>query len=57
MKQQGEGARATVRALGLAIALVLPGLTLAAVPQFASPAVDIASTPGMSMVIFNLHHG
>ena len=56
MKQQGEGARATVRALGLAIALVLPGLTLAAVPQFASPAVDIASTPGMSMVTFNLHH-
>ena len=56
MKQQGEGARATVRALGLAIALALPGLTLAAVPQVASPAVDIASAPGMSMVTFNLHH-
>ncbi|PJL59343.1 endonuclease/exonuclease/phosphatase family protein [Stenotrophomonas maltophilia] len=56
MKQQGARGRAMARALGLAIALALPPLALAAVPQVASPAAEIASGPGMSMVTFNLHH-
>lgn len=56
MKQQGAGVRATVRALGLAIALALPGVMMAAEPAATTAASDVASAPGMSMVTFNLHH-
>ncbi|MEN6682929.1 endonuclease/exonuclease/phosphatase family protein [Stenotrophomonas pavanii] len=55
MKQQGARARTTMRALGLAVALALPGLVLAAGPQ-AATAAEAANAPGMSMVTFNLHH-
>jgi hypothetical protein len=54
MKQQG-GVRTIVRALGLAIALALPGAAMAADPA-AGAAADVATAPGMSMVTFNLHH-
>ncbi|TGP46549.1 endonuclease/exonuclease/phosphatase family protein, partial [bacterium M00.F.Ca.ET.229.01.1.1] len=55
MKQQGARARTTMRALGLAVALALPGLVLAAGPQ-AATAAEAANAPGMSMVTFNRHH-
>ena len=55
MKQQGARVRTTVRALGLAIALALPGAVMAADPA-AGAAADVATAPGMSMVTFNLHH-
>ncbi|MEG0186094.1 MAG: endonuclease/exonuclease/phosphatase family protein, partial [Stenotrophomonas sp.] len=52
-----DAARRGWRALGLAIALALPGLVAAAPPQAAGRvAATAASEPGMSMVTFNLHH-
>ncbi len=56
MKQQGARVRTSVRALGLAIALTLPGVLMAAEPAATTAAPDVASAPGMSMVTFNLHH-
>lgn len=43
-------------ALGLAIALALPGLAPAAEPASAADAATAVGEPGMSMVTFNLHH-
>ena len=54
MKQQGEGARATVRALGLAIALVLPGLTLAAVTAEIVGSLVAGATPPIDTAPFDL---
>lgn len=56
MKQQGARVRTSVRALGLAIALAVPGAVMAAEPAAANAAPDVASAAGMSMVTFNLHH-
>lgn len=43
-------------ALGLAIALALPGLAPAAESASAADAATAVGEPGMSMVTFNLHH-
>ncbi len=52
--KQGR-ARVALRALGLAIALALPGLVMA--QQSSEPAVaEVSAAPGMGMVTFNLHH-
>ncbi|WP_295380589.1 endonuclease/exonuclease/phosphatase family protein [uncultured Stenotrophomonas sp.] len=56
MKQQGARARTVVRALGLAVALALPGFTMAAATPATTLPADTAHASGMSMVTFNLHH-
>lgn len=58
MKQQGTRARTVVRALGLAVALALSGLAMAAATSANTLQADAAHAPGMSMsmVTFNLHH-
>lgn len=56
MKQQGVRVRTSVRALGLAIAMALPGVVMAIEPAATAASAEVANAPGMSMVTFNLHH-
>ena len=56
MRQQGARVRTSVRALGLAMAMALPGMVMAVEPAATAASAEVANASGMSMVTFNLHH-